>query len=308
MVDPQLSRLVAAAVSRLQHQMARAAPEMAGQVSAWMARLAGNAAPETYFTHPLAFPALLLPWWLEKSLSGQPDASFQADLVYATVNGYYAIRLVDNLMDGHATTEMDFLPALSFFYTAFQAAYRPYFEHNHPFWEFFTTVWLESAEATVKDAALTRIDAATFEAVPAKKTGAAKIPLAAVCYRHNQPKRLEPWLKFVDLFGCWHQMYNDLFDWHRDDARGTVTYFLCEAERRRKPHEPVAGWVAREGFSWAIGRMQGWMSALQTLARELNSPELEAYLHTRQAMLNTRQTEALAGLEQLAKIITAVHG
>ncbi|MCK6629872.1 MAG: hypothetical protein L6R45_32445 [Anaerolineae bacterium] len=302
MYDAQLSNLISTALARLQSEMAGAAPVMTQHVTRWMEHLAGSIPPEHYFKHPQAFPSLLLPWWLEKSLREMPDLDFQADLVYSTINGYYAIRLADNLMDGHATVEYQLLPALNFFQTEFQAAYQPYFAAGHPFWDFFRAAWFHSAEVTLQDALLTELDAVQFEQIAAQKTSAARIPLAAVCHRCGRIDRLEPWSRLVDLLGCWHQFLNDLFGWHRDDARRTATYFLSEAERRRRPNEPVLSWVAREGFGWGIEQAQGWMSALQALAQELESPELVAYLEAREEMLQRQATETSAGLVALRKL------
>lgn len=284
--------------------MHTAAPTMAEQVSAWMQALAGSASPAAYFTHPAAFPSLLLPWWLEQSLTATPDLSFQANLAYSTINGYYAIRLADNLMDGHATVELQLLPALNFFQTQFQQAYYPYFPAGHPFWDFFNRTWLHSAEVTLLDARLTDLDLAQFEAIAAQKICAAKIPLAAVCYRYERTDLLPAWSRLVDVLGCWHQFLNDLFDWQRDLERRTATYFLSEAERRRKVDESVLTWVVREGFGWGATRAQGWMAVLQALAPALNSPALTAYLQSRAAMVRQQQEEVEAGLQSMARILS----
>lgn len=303
MYDAQLSQIITEAVSGLRAEMEQAAPLMARPVSGWMAHLAGTAQPEDYFKHPLAFPALLLPWWLEKTLAGSPDIAFQADLVYSTINGYYYIRLIDNLMDGHATVELKLLPALNFFHTRFQMAYQRYFPPEHPFWADFTKTWFRSGEVALADAALTNIDRTQFEQIAAQKVCAAKIPLAAVGYRHNRPDVIEPWSQLVDRLGCWHQFANDLFDWHRDSERQTATYFLSQAERRRNENESLAGWVAREGFEWGIEKLEGWMSTLKTVAHQLESPDLLAYLNTRQQMLRQQQAQVSDGLKSLAKIV-----
>jgi hypothetical protein len=304
MYDSQLSSLITAAVSRLQTNMAQAAPVMAQHVTRWMQYLAGGRPPENYFKHPQAFPSLLLPWWLEMSLVGKHDAQFQADMAYSTINGYYTIRLIDNLMDSHATVELKLLPALNFFQTQFQAAYQPYFVAEHPFWDFFQTTWFHSAEVTLRDALLTDLDATQFEQVAAQKTCAAKIPLIAVCYHYDRPDMMAAWSRWVDLFGCWHQFLNDCFGWHRDYVSQTPTYFLAEAERQRQPDEPVAGWVARQGFAWALETARQWMSTLQVLAQELGSPEMLSYLETREAMLQQQATEVATGLTALSKIAT----
>ena len=302
MYDPNLSQIITQVISRLQVDMAQSAPFMAQNVSQWLTQLAGQAQPEDYFKHPLAFPALLLPWWAEQSLGQQPDIAFQSDLAYSTINGYYYIRLIDNLMDGHATVELKLLPALSFFHTQFQGAYQPYFTASHPFWAFFTTTWFHSGNAAMQDAALIDIDAPQFEQIAAQKICAAKIPLAAVCYHYERPDLLEPWTNVVDLLGCWHQMHNDLFDWHRDEARQSCTYFLSEARRRRNPDEPLAAWVAREGFAWAVEKLQTWLQILQERARDLQSPALVTYLDSRKTMLNEQQANIAPGLQSLAKL------
>lgn len=302
MYDPEQSDLITAAIARLEYELAQSAPVMAQHVSRWMHNLAGGPEPAAYFKHPHAFPSLLLPWWLEKSFGAEHDLTIQSHLAYSTINGYYAIRLVDNLMDGNSTVELKLLPALNFFQTQFQAAYHPYFAADHPFWRFFQITWFHSAEVTFKDALMTSFTAAEFEQVAAQKTCAAKIPLAAICYRYERADLLPAWSHWVDLFGCWHQLLNDLFGWHRDSAGGVQTYFLAEAERRRRPAEPVVAWVVREGFAWAISTAQGWMSALKILSHELHSPELLAYLETREGVLRQQTKEVSAGLEALARI------
>ena len=303
MYDSQLSHIISTATARLQTDMASAAPALAENVTRWMQNLAGEKQPAGYFQHPLAFPSLLLPWWLEKTLRDPPDVAFQGSLVYSTINGYYYIRLIDNLMDGNATIELHLLPALNFFHTQFQTTYQPYFAHNHPFWDFFTAAWLHSAEVTFRDAGLDDIDETQFQQIAAQKTCAVKIPLAAVCYHYGQPDLIEPWSRFADLFGCWHQLLNDVFDWQRDETRHTHTYFLSEAQRRRKTGESVGGWVVREGFAWAIDKLDEWMSALQMQAGQLQSREMSDYLDTRQAMLDEQAGKVKAGLQSLARIV-----
>jgi hypothetical protein len=305
MYDQSVSHMITQAVDRLQSDMEQRVPVAGKYAFQWIQTLSGSDKPEDYFKHPAAFPILLLPWWAETSLGRMPDAPFQADLVYSTMNGYYYIRLIDNLMDDHATTELRFLPILGFFHTNFQRTYHRHFPYDHPFWDFFTQIWFQSGETAIQDAELMEINECQFKQTAAQKSCAAKIPLAAVCYRYDRPDLLQPWSEFVDLFSCWHQMFNDLFDWHRDDQRQNLTFFLSEAARRRDKDEPVAAWVAREGFTWAIDKMEAWMSALHPLAHNLNSPELTTYLNLRQATLLEQKEAVMPGLQVLAKIVAA---
>ena len=305
MYDPTLSRIIAEAIARLNTDMSRAAPFMAAQVTPWLEQLADGGQPADYFKHPLAFPSLLLPWWLEQTIHPEPDLAFQTDLVYSTINGYYYIRLIDNLMDGQATVELELLPALGFFHSRFQTVYQSYFPGDHPFWKQFSAIWLHSAEVTMQDADLTGIGEAEFSQVAAQKISAVKIPLVALCYRYERPDLIEPWFRLVDLLGCWHQFLNDLLGWYRDDTRQNCTYFLAEAARRRVDAEPLVSWVVREGFEWASDKLAAWMSALKTLAMELHSPALAHYLDLREQMLQSQQAEVAAGLRNLKKLLDA---
>lgn len=304
MYTPQQSDIISQTITRLQTEMESLVPFMAGRVLPWAQSLAGTAKPEDYFRHPLAFPSLLLPWWVENTLVDTPDVAFQAELAWSTINGYYHIRLIDNVMDDHATLETELLPAINFFHMHFQGTYQQYFEYGHPFWSYFTATWLHSGQAAMQDAALFEIDEARFKQISAQKVCAAKIPVAAVCYRYNCPTAIKPWAEFIDLFGCWHQMFNDLFDWHKDSSNQTVTWFLSEAERHRAPDEPLVAWVTREGFAWGIETLQGWMSELEVLADGLQSKELVAYLKTRDAMLLEQQAKVKKGLDNLMSLVS----
>lgn len=302
MVDRELDRIIDAALARIQTEMKLAAPYLAQQVSGWMRDL-GKGSPQDYFKHPLGFPMLRFPWWLEKTLHASPDTTFQADLIYSTINGYYYIRLIDNLMDGHATVELKLLPALAFFHTQFQAAYQRHFDHRHPFWECYERVWFQSAEATIKDANLEDLDLDQFLQVAAKKTCAATIPVTAVCHKYEHEDLIAPWSQFLDLFGRWHQMWNDVFTWRRDIDNGSRTYFLSEAERRRQSTESVAEWVFRRGFAWGVEVLLAWMAELRSMARGLNSKDLAAYLDQREAMLLAQNEQAAADINSAKKLL-----
>lgn len=303
MQNSPLTQIVTQATDRLEADLYSAMPEVGAAVHQWLRGLSGTANAADYFLHPLAFPSLRLPWWLDTQLGGRPDPAAQAELVYSTINGYYAIRLVDNVMDGHATVEPQLLPVVNYFHTRFQAVYHQYFTADHPFWSVFNTCWFRSAEAAVLDSRLTDIDAGRFQEISAQKVCAAKIPLAAVCFLRGQQQQQQPWTDFVDLFGAWHQLFNDMFDWHKDLKHGTATWFLSEAERQRQRDEPVVAWVAREGLDWATATLSAWMVDLQTAARnQLKCKPLAEYLSMREQTLQAKMKKLQPGLRVLAKI------
>jgi hypothetical protein len=304
---PEHERVIGSAFERLRKNLTSAGDLLADRVFGWLEAMCGDVPPEEVYKHPLSYPMLLLPWWVEKTLRQAPDAELQTDLAYSTVNGYYAIRMIDNVMDGHTTIEPQLLPVLSFFYTEFQRPYQRYFAAEHPFWDRFTTLWYASAQVTLQDACAAQIDRDHFLRVTAQKTCAVKIPVEAVCYRYERPDRIAPWAAFIDLFGCWHQMDNDLFDWRRDLELQTRTYFLSEAERRKEPGESVADWVIREGFAWGVEVLASWMAQLQEMGEELDTPGLSAYLKAREAMSSARQETVTAGLHAAAQLLAVLR-
>ncbi len=110
----------------------------------------------------------------------------------------------------------------------------------------------------------------------------------------------------MDAYGAWHQMWNDVFDWSKDLRLSTRTYFLGEAERRRRPDEAPAAWVAREGFAWGMAELEAGLAEARALAETLGSPALLGYLDARGAMLRQARAAVAPGLEALARLALAL--
>jgi len=303
--DPMINRHIEASMDRIRQDLSTAMPLTAAPIDAWMRDLAGDLPPAAYFTHPHAFPMLLLPWWLAQTLAPAPDAPFQSDVIYSTMNGYYYIRMIDNLMDGHATGELPLLPALGFFHTRFAQPYYPYFPAAHPFWPAFEAIWFQSADQTIQDGLFETIDLAQFMQISGHKVGAGKIPLAAVCHYYQRPDLLAPWTALFELLGCWHQMFNDLFGWQKDLNNQTRTFFLSEAQRRKQPDEPVITWVMREGIGWGVELLQSWLEQLREQADLLGSPALSDYLAQRSQALSAQHATIAQDLQQMAALLRA---
>src|SRR5215475_10268915 len=109
MNDEALIRIVAEALQKIQAGVERQTPHLARQILAWIQSLCPDRPVESYWTDPEAFPLLFTPWWLEQTLCSTPDSLFQLDLVYSSINMYYYIRLIDNLMDGDVPTDLHLL-------------------------------------------------------------------------------------------------------------------------------------------------------------------------------------------------------
>jgi hypothetical protein len=156
------------------------------------------------------------------------------------------------------------------------------------------------------DASLQGSNEALFRQVAAQKVCAARIPVAAVCYRNERPDLIGAWFPVVDLLGCWHQMLNDLLDWRKDMGHHNQTYFLSEAGRRKAEDEPVAAWVIREGFAWGCDLLHAWMAELKERAQHLPSADLLAYLEARDALFSEREAQIQAGFQNVARLLAAL--
>jgi hypothetical protein len=278
-------KMVDDACIRIQTELMHRAPFLGEEVCRWMSHLSPTSDASEYFLQPRTFPLLLLPGWAARSFAAAPDTEFLADVVYSTVNGYYSIRLLDNFMDGHGTVELKILPAIAFFHTEFQATYHKYFAAAHPFWKIFRAAWFCGSEAVTREFDLDRIDEAEFERVTVVKLAGARIPLAAVAFRHDAGEQLQCWEKFALALARWSQMEDDLFDWHDDLRHGKTSHFLTEA-RRNRGLETVEGWVIREGFQRGIASLQRELDALRHLVPPLNSTDVVRYLDLRETMLD----------------------
>lgn len=305
MDDESLENIVAVALERIRTGLERGTPVMAQRVPGWMESLWPGHQLEEYWTHPVGFPLLLAPWWLEQTLRGKIDPPFQLELIYSSINMYYQLRLTDNVMDGDVPTDRTLLPALGFFHTEFQRPYHRYFSYEHPFWDYFTKVWFHSAEVTMLDGSMSEFDSAQFREIAGQKTCAATIPLGAVCYRYDRADVLPAWSRFLELYGWWSQMLNDTFDWQKDSQNNAGTFFLSEAQRRKYSDESVTGWVIREGFGWAMETLETWMYELRALSRDLQSPAVMEHLDMRAAALAKKRNDFAEGLGSLAKLRSA---
>jgi hypothetical protein len=279
--EPDLVSGAQRAVRRAVAQFQNRVPLLADSALSWLATHCDVDHPEDYFLHPQALPLLSLPWWLERSLQGTVDEEFQADLIESSVNLYYFARMLDDLMDGHAT-ERAALPALYPFLLGFQGVYFGYFIPADDFWGHFQRQMDLTAESASVDSALQELNEDDFLNMAARKTAAAFVPVAAVCCRYGRQDVLAAWEDYFLAFARWHQFRNDLLGWSGDTEREGRTWLLCEAERRKGAGESVAMWMGREGFAWAGAKLKALMEDAVAKASTLGSPELMLYLAMRE--------------------------
>jgi hypothetical protein len=283
MLDRTLSECVDRAIARLPHAC-RDAPASAEALVAWTIRLS-------------------------PTVRAVPDVRFQELVVESTVNAYYFLRIIDNLMDEEAAEERRLLPLLGILHANFSRAYARLFPADDPFWNHFDRYWSSTAEAAIREKRLTQVSLNDFTEIAARKTSGVKIPLAAVCCRYDSPGLLEPWCVFYDSFACWQQMLDDTFDWVRDLRHGNATFFLSEGHRQKRPGESVSGWVVRRGFAWAMSQLAAAMHDLRVQAERLESAELVRFLEYRDAEVREYArglTEKLNGVAMIADVFEPV--
>jgi hypothetical protein len=308
MVDPypaELPLLVKRAYARLSRRFRSGAPVLSVPALAWTRTLSGAAPAERYFTHPEAFPMLLLPWWLEETIGGAPNRRFQAELVYSTMSGYYFVRMIDDLMDGERAPEAAALPAMFVFHTEFVRTYQRLFGSSDGFWDALAATWLDSAEMASRDAVSGATTRAEFVETSARKVVAARIPLAAVCHRRGRTDLLEPWYRFVDMFGRWHQMLNDISGWQIDMEHGRRTYFLSGAPIGART--AVGAWFVKEGLAGGFDELDGWMGECIAAASDLGSPPLMAYLASRRDGVADQRDEMMRSLQPLLSLASTLR-
>ncbi|HEY5729883.1 MAG TPA: hypothetical protein VLA72_20835 [Anaerolineales bacterium] len=298
--EPTLRQTIIEGIGITIQQVRQKLPYLAQEVEAWINWHSRTSEPAEYFLHPAAFPLFLLPWWAEKQVTGSRDLKFQTDLACATGNFYYYTRIVDNLMDNHPTVEQRLLPMSGYFMFQFNLVYQNYFKQNHPFWDWCDTIWSEFCDICAKDVRLTDIDEKTFTNIVSRKCCAGKISLGAVLYRYDRLDLLEPWMKWVDLYSCWHVLQEDLFDWKKDLDLHTETYILSEAKRRKKDDDLILVWLADEGFDWAITQLGVWMWDLKKM--EVAPPETQRFLDQRETYMLGQRDRLDKGLQFISRL------
>jgi hypothetical protein len=305
--DPVFRSLVQRAVLRTLSDLDLHARTLAGEVRKWLGSRCDITRPEEYFTHPQALPFLALPFWLETSLRGVVDLDFQYHLIYASVNGYYFIRMLDDVTDGHDISS-SVLPSLGIFHVNLERSFARCFDEKHSFWEFFRSVWSASAEITSIDLRSQDISERDFMEHSGRKAIGARLPLGAVCYRYGRCDSLPRWLSFFDKLARWNQMRDDFLDWGSDCTAGRTTWLLCEARRGKDAAESVAGWMGRAGVHWATKQLETWMSELIADAQLLRSQQLVEYLRFRSTSFEEQANVIKQSIAAWTTCLASVEG
>jgi hypothetical protein len=308
--DALLRQILQRAADRFYANLNAALPRTAPLIADRLKRVPAGPRTVEVCLATQSFPVFSMPWWMTPRDARGTDGQFQEDLCYSSLNGYYFVRLIDNVQDGDGPADLrQLLPAGGYFHAEFQSPYQRWFPAGHPFWTTFQAAWNEQAEAAAVEAELAEIDLPAFLAVSALKFGAAKGPLAAAAYRYGRQEALPAWFAFVDRLGALSQLANDLFDWHHDSLAGINTYIQSEYRRQRSgPDDTIHRWIMREGFDVGATQIRTWLGDLRTMALRLDAPEAGAWVEKRAALLEQEISVARAALETLRELADAMRG
>jgi hypothetical protein len=277
--------LITAAVVRMRVDLlGYNAVYLAEEVSNWQKKLVGTQSVEDFLCGESTYPALMIPWWLAHSLYGQVDINFHTNLVYAFVNGYYAMCLTNTADYPHLS------PALHFFHTKFNEMYQPYFPADHAFWRFHSTVWVQYGESVLHGHS-NDVDV---------RVALTKIAVVAVCFRHQHQSLMASWIKLTDAFGMWEQALEELLNWQQYEQRQIKTWFLDAAAQLGQPGESTADWVERQGIEWGFQRVEQKLDKIMEEVTSLKSEGILHYLTCRKNMLRQQKESYMAQLRVTA--------
>ncbi len=299
--DELLPTILQRAADRFHSGLKAALPGTAPLLNKWLRRVPAHPKTVEVCLAVRSFPAFYLPYWLALQRGRPVETRFLEDVAYSTLNGYYFVRLLDNVSDGDGPPELKrLLPAGGYFCAEFHAPYQQYFPPDHPFWGLFRAAWNEQAEAASTESEIGDITQSRFLSVSARKFSAAKGPLAAAAFHYGLQDQLPPWNDFVDRLGAFSQLVNDLFDWHHDCVSGIPSFVQSEYLRRRAAaEESIHCWIVRDGFDRGANTLRSWLEDLRHRAEALGSPGAVQWVNQRRTLLEDEVKRGKDGLRVL---------
>jgi hypothetical protein len=277
-----LRAMVEQAVEELLYSMATRAPGLYRVFTNLLDSRVPTAASADYFLDPDRFPFLHLPLWvLGEEWSNKGNLSFLEAVTESSVPGYYAIRLVDDLMDEPERFGQEALPVIHMLELRFVRPYHRLFPDSDDLWDFLEDTWISGADIAALDSELHEVDESAFRRICSKKVAAARIPTFAACVHSGRKDMIGPWLHFVDALGTLEQFLDDFYDWHRDFRAGRVTYILSEARRHTPDPDEIPAWIFGPGIQWARERLSGYLDELRLTAAALGSEEASRHVEAR---------------------------
>jgi hypothetical protein len=209
------------------------------------------------------------------------------------------VRLLDDALDG-ALTHPGLEPAGVILQGEFQAAFAPYFQAGHPFWDLFKRQWYGAA-----DFAADHESTEDFDLRVERRLGPSLIPLAAVAWQATREDALTLWAAFAGRLSRLEQLLDDLTDWVVDAERNAPNVVLAGYRERALADEPLPAWMLRDGVEWGLGLADSRRAEAVAAARPLRSEGVDGFLAGRANLLARLRGDILPGLAELARLRAA---
>lgn len=195
-----------------------------------------NGTYRTYFSNPLAPPLLYMPLWLVDGLSPAArtsDIEHVIDILEGTIQGYFYIRIQDDIIDIPGKTDPHMLlfgnACFSGMISAFTRALGPI---AGAFWPKLDQIFIEFSQHTLAEQHAVRHDnpytTAQFDA-HADKVAFARTPLLAMAMLSSREDLHAGIGALVHHLGISYGLVNDVIGWPRDVRAEHRTYLLAKA-------------------------------------------------------------------------------
>lgn len=303
-VPPGLPASLAQAQDDLDQTIAGTMPSLA---PAWNRRtraLSPEGDRTAYFLHPEAFPTLLLPAWLAGT---DAEDDLLDAILRASLAGYWAIRLADQILDDASPEDCALVPVLALLHEQMWAPYREWFPAHDGFWSVAPRWWHGAADAAVAEAGQTDLD--TLWALSAQKTAAAAIPLLAVhkrCGGATLPADADvlppAWTALRQDLSRFHQLHNDFTDWPRDRAAHRNNGVQRWADLEAGGKDTTYWWAEQGALTFATNHLFPVLSRLQTGFQRLPAPQALAWCQDRHAQLTATTHQLRSSRDALRRL------
>lgn len=160
------------------------------------------------------------PLILARRFPGRGIERLARDAAYGAVAGYFFIRIQDDVLDEPESIDTSYLLLGNELVAELFGTYRRLFPPRDAFWRYLDAYWRETSRFTLAER---RGEHAEPGAPPegdlarlGRKSGAAKIPMAAVCCAARRPAAIARYAAFLDTVHGAMQVLNDVVSLVKD--------------------------------------------------------------------------------------------
>ncbi len=242
---------------------------------------------------------LLLPQWLMRHHRQKDKASkkFLADIVRGQFCAFLAIKLQDDLFDGHVS-DRSLIYAADHLLLSARTSFAPYFPTRSAFWTFFDSSIRRTVNAIIDwdDCQLHGFGpASSVKGMTSAGYAVCNLGTFAVCLRLKKPRLYRALLPWTDELAYVGQLLDDLEDMQEDFLQGRLNYaarFLLgrPTNSRTEIAQQLATAILFDGkLGEFLKMLEGRLSRAAGIARSIGLPPLLEFIHEYQGMLGSME-------------------